>query len=76
MKLQEFNFRVEHCSGKSNTAADCLSRINSIDVLPGETFVSEESIIEAQNFDIETQKIIKFIKGNGQEWPEGVSQTV
>ena len=76
MQLQEFNFRVEHCSGKSNTAADCLSRINSIDVLPGETFVSEESIMEAQKFDIETQQMIKFIEGNGQEWPEGVSQTV
>ncbi len=76
MQLQEFNFRVKHCSGKSNTVADCLSRINVIESLPGETFLSESNIINAQTYDKECKAMIDVLTKKSKHKPENVSLSV
>jgi len=69
MQLQEYNFRVEHCSGKSNVVADSLTRVNAMDFLPGETFVSEEEISKAQKFDVECKCMIESIERKFRKKP-------
>jgi len=76
MQLQEFSFRVEHCSGKSNTAADCLSRINMIDKLPGEELITENELNDAQHYDKEVKSMIEAINKNFNRRPDRVSDSL
>ena len=72
LKLQEFDFEVVYCRGEDNVAADCLSRLNSLD-FEGMTVLREEQVLDAQRFDDETRTMIKAIEGKYARKPEGVS---
>ena len=61
LQLQEYNFRVMHCGGKSNTIADCLTRVNVIDKEPGEIIINENELVDWQKFDDMFKTMIKSI---------------
>ena len=63
-----------HCSGKSNTVADCLTRVDVIEPLIGEELISEEEIVEEQLYDQEAQFLIQAINFNYRRRPELCSE--
>ena len=73
MALQEFSFKIVHCKGEDNVAADCLSRINFVDFAP--TAVSLAYIEKAQCFDAECTAMLKFLKGEGENAEKTVDIT-
>jgi len=76
MQLQEFNFKVIHCSGKSNTVADCLSRVNVIDCLEGDCLVSEKEVLDVQMFDEETKEMLKWLDERKKGKPKNVGSAL
>ena len=50
LQLQEYNFEVNYCKGSENKVADCLTRINVIDHIDGETFISETERFSLSSF--------------------------
>ena len=69
--LQEFNFKIVHCKGKENAAADCLSRVNCVDFAP--PMVSLEYIVKAQSFDSESQSMLRYLSGVERDKPDDVT---
>ena len=59
LQLQEYDFVVRHCPGKSNVVADCLSRVFVLDEVY--ELVSEREVFDCQNWDKETVAVIKAI---------------
>ena len=72
MQLQEFDFEVQHCKGKDNLAADCLSRLTAIEV-EGMSIIRNQQVIAAQKFDAETQSMITALQRSYRRKPGNVS---
>jgi len=72
LQLQEYNFEVRHCPGKYNVVADSLTRLNTLEVLPGERLITEDEIIKAQLFDNETKELVKAIKNRWRKKHEDI----
>ncbi|CAG8747237.1 14539_t:CDS:1, partial [Funneliformis caledonium] len=53
LNLQQYTFQVQHCSGKNNTNADALSRID-----PDNNEDSDE-IVEIYIISVQTNKALK-----------------
>ena len=75
MQLQEYNFRVIHCSGKSNLVADCLSRINLFECLSGDLMVGESEIISAQKFDKECVALSECVASGTSKKPVDIKDS-
>ena len=75
LALQPFDFSVEHCPGKDNHTADCLSRLNAIDSPPTSN-ISYESIMQAQKMDAECKALITSIQNNSKRKPTTVTHNL
>ncbi|MEL7307950.1 MAG: reverse transcriptase domain-containing protein, partial [Pseudomonadota bacterium] len=73
LALQPFNFTVEHCSGKNNPVADCLSRMNAIEI---ESNIDFSSILNAQEKDVECQALVTCLKNGVRVKPQSVSRNL
>ena len=73
LALQPFDFSVHYCPGKSNTVADSLSRINSLDSSQISPDFDFETILRAQETDNESQALIQSIENSTRTKPASVS---
>ena len=73
LQLQEFNFDVQFCKGTENTAADCLTRISSLESEEASFLVNDSEISNAQCFDTEVKSMINAINKKFNHKPESVS---
>ena len=76
LQLQEYNFEVRYCKGVDNKVADCLSRLNFVDVMDGELFISENEVVDCQKYDCETQSLIKCLNNNEKTKPNEISENL
>ena len=72
MELQEFSFEVVHCRGVDNVAADCLSRMYTLDVNTV-VFLSDSEVSDAQSFDTETKQMVEALTKSFVQKPKNVS---
>ncbi|KAF2343806.1 Integrase catalytic core, partial [Trinorchestia longiramus] len=56
--ITQFTTDLRHIKGSENTVADCLSRINSISVIPVDEQLTLEKIIAAQKEDPELKELL------------------
>ena len=76
LQLQEYNFEVRYCKGVDNKVADCLSRLNFVDVMDGELFISENEVVDCQKYDCKTQSLIKCLNNNEKTKPNEISENL
>ena len=74
LALQAYDFEVKYCKGDDNVAADCFSRICSMEANDDLSPLSIEHVINQQEHDDETQQMIIELSENTGKKPKNVSK--